>query len=426
MKVDDLLQFAPDARALEGARRLFFSRRWRLLSGDGQWIWGEFEVKGGKALHTAVNLLEGQFYCDCRSKKRPCTHAIALLLKLKNRPDEWTVHEPPTWVRKLKPSSPKPKSDQPSKVSSQWPEFAPSAERKKLMSEGIADLEVRLLDILRSGLAIAAAYEPDYWLSAAARLTDAQLPGLAGRLRSLASKDPCTPQDVAAAVSDAYLLCSAWQELDRLDTARQVELYRLMGMSPKKDLVLSRPGRNDLWLVMGVVEGIEDRLRFRRVWLRGEQCQRYVLIIDYAFGDRPFERSWPLASAWSGDVHYYPGIYPRRGIFPNPKPATRAYTGLRGYDRFSELLHNYSRALALQPWLPDYPAYLTMVRPRLTGDQAFLVDPDDRSYPIEGALSKAYTLMAISAGEPISVFARFDGRSLQPLSAYVNEGLIAL
>jgi len=67
-----------------------------------------------------------------------------------------------------------------------------------------------------------------------------------------------------------------------------------------------------------------------------------------------------------------------------------------------------------------------MVRPRLAGDQAFLVDPDDRSYPIEGALSKAYTLMAISAGEPISVFTRFDGRSLQPLSAYVNEGLIAL
>ncbi|MEM8584374.1 MAG: SWIM zinc finger family protein [Bacteroidota bacterium] len=426
MTIDDLLKYAPDARALEGARRLFYSRRWRTLGGDGKWIWGEFEVKGNKALHTTVDLLQARFFCDCRSKKRPCTHALALLLKLKNRPDEWTVGEPPSWVRKHQKISVLRTEKAPLRESAQRLDFAPSEERKRLMDQGIAELEVRLLDIVRMGLAPASSFQADYWLNAAARLTDAQLPGLAGRVRRLTVKDPCTPKDVAELVGDLYLLCNAWKEQDRSDPKRRSELFRLMGISPKKDYVLTGPAMNDLWLVMGLVEGVEDRLRYRRVWLRGETTKRFALIIDYAFGDRPFERSWPLASAWSGDIHHYPGVYPRRGIFSSPVPATKAYSGLKGYDTFTDMLRNYGKAIAIHPWLPDYPVYLSAVNPFIDNEHAYLVDDNGRAYPIVDKNRSVYTLMALSAGKPISVFSLFDGHTLQPLSVYLNEGLVAV
>ncbi|MEM6397525.1 MAG: SWIM zinc finger family protein [Bacteroidota bacterium] len=427
MTIDELIRFAPDARSLEGARRLFYSRRWRLLAGDGKWIWGEFEVKGNRALHAAVDLLNGRFHCDCRSKRRPCTHALALLLKLKSRPDEWTVSEPPIWVSKLISGNGKneDKAKSPPKVLDLG-SLAPSEDRRQLMYQGMGDLEVRLLDIVRAGFATAASYDADYWLSAAARLTDAQLSGPAARMRRLANPELCTPEYIATVVGDLYLMCAAWQDFDRLETSKKLELYRELGLSIKKDVVLSRPPKNDLWLVMGTVSGVEDRLRYRRVWLRGEQSKRYALIIDYAFGERPFERSWPLASAWSGDLHYYPGSYPRRGIFPAPKPATRAFTGLKGYTNYSELIHNYSRALALQPWLRNYPAYMASVTPHLRNNRLYLEDGEGRAYPVTSGFEGAYTILAVSGGRPASVFNTFNGTTLQPLSIYVDEGLVGL
>ncbi|MEM9929349.1 MAG: hypothetical protein AAF840_06000, partial [Bacteroidota bacterium] len=90
---DDLLRLAPDAKTLEGGRKLFYSRRWRLVGGDGQWLWGEF-VYGpnpqGKAIQTAVQLTTGRYVCNCRARQRPCVHGLALVLMLKNAQERIT------------------------------------------------------------------------------------------------------------------------------------------------------------------------------------------------------------------------------------------------------------------------------------------------------------------------------------------------
>ena len=419
MTIDDLLRYAPDARALEGARRLFFSRRWQVLAGDGQWIWGEFNVDSPRPLRAAVQLLKAEFHCSCRSKRRPCVHTLALLLKLKNRPDEWTVAQPPSWVQQLK--SPGPKADvadlQTSSIS-----FAPSAERLALMTAGLEDLELRLQDIMRQGLADSQQLEA-LWQEMAARLTDAKLAGPASRIRRLLSPE-VSPEMILRTLGDLFLLCRVFQQLDRLSPERQAELFRQLGVAPKKDLVLLQPGKEDLWLVMGVTEGIEDRLRFRRVWLRGEQRKRYGLLIDYAFGDQPFERSWPLASAWQGAIHYYPGVYPQRCLFPTPRPANRPYDGLSGYPDFSSMQHDYSRALALQPWLPNYPVYLESVVPQLHEGEALLRDSRGHAYPVSPAFSGFYALLAASAGQAITIFGSFDGREIWPLSLLSGSLLV--
>ena len=95
MTITDLLRQSPDAKTSEGARRLFFSRRWILLGGDGKWLWGAFKVNGPKPLQSAVDLINGRFYCSCRGRQRPCAHALSLVMILHQQPERITVGPTP-------------------------------------------------------------------------------------------------------------------------------------------------------------------------------------------------------------------------------------------------------------------------------------------------------------------------------------------
>lgn len=422
MTIADLLALSPGPKVSEGARRLYYSRRWRTLGSDGEWLWGEFTVNGPNPLRPAVHLTTGRFYCTCRSRQRPCSHALSLVMILNNQQERISVSSPPEWALLLRQSAPPPATP-----STPWQEDPKLAARLELMGQGVEELEVRLLDIVSRGLADTNALGNDFWLDTAARLTDAKLGGLANRLRATHRQTDLAPERQIRILADLYLAIRAWRKLDRLPPERRDELLQYAGINLKKEQLAQGPPRPDHWLVMGTLEGQEDRLRYRRVWLRGESRKRYALLLDYAFGEQPYERSWPLASSWQGDVRYYPGSYPQRAVFTQPKPGGRPYEGLSGYATFAALLHDYYRALALQPWLPNYPAYLTEVVPLRVDGRPHLIDPEDRIFPLIPASDRAfYTLLAASGGGPISLFTEFDGDALRPLSLFTGSGLVAL
>ena len=423
-KPEDLLRLAPDAKTLEAGRRLFYSKRWRLVGGDGQWLWGEF-VFGpsptGKGTQTAVELLTGRFVCTCRARQRPCAHGLALVLMLKNDQQRITVGQPPSWVRtvQFRAERPAPPTTDVRAANDRL------ADRLELMNEGVGELEVRLLDVARRGIADTLAQGPDPFLSAAARLTDAKLPGPAGHLRRLAGLGADgTEAAVARTLGDLYFFVRAWRNRADLPPKQLDELYQFAGLTTKKDELLARPGLTDHWLVLGVVNGQEDKLRFRRVWLRGETSRRYALVVDYAFGDRPFERAWPLAASFDGTVHYYPGSYPQRAVFPHPVPGGRPYDGLVGYADYEGLRNNYQKALAFNPWLYAYPAYLTGVVPHQHKQTTYLTDATDEALPLPDDYADYYRLLALSGGRGLSVFAEYDGYRLRPLAVVTGNGLV--
>ncbi len=425
---DDLLRLAPDAKSLEAGRKLFYSRRWRLVGGDGQWLWGEFVYgpnPNGKAIESAVQLTTGRFVCTCRARQRPCAHGLALVLMLKNAQDRITVIQPPSWVRSVQFQAERTAKAKAKTIESQRSADSRQSDRLDLMSSGVEELEIRLLDITRRGIADTLAQGPDQFHAAATRLTDAKLPGPAGKFRRLATLGADgTEADVARTLGDLYLFVRAWKNREELSPDRHDELLQFAGMTTRKEDILSRPGREDHWLVMGLVQGAEEKLRFRRVWLRGEQSRRFALIVDYAFGERPFERSWPLAASFQGVVHYYPGSYPQRAIFPNPIPGGRPYDGLMGYASFTDMRNNYQKALAVNPWLYSYPVYLTDVRPVKDGLKRFLVDATGEVIPLHTDYQNFYAILAVSGGGAMSLFGEFDGYQILSLSIITGLGLV--
>ena len=445
--LDHLLTLAPDPKTLAAARRLFYSRRWQLLGGDGEWLWGEFSTKKktrlipanndgtkpdySRAIESAVGLREATFRCTCRARQRPCAHNLALLLLLKNDPDRLTIGQPPTWVRSVQF-----RAERPAKPTADLDAAGKRLEdRLRLMTGGVDDLELRLIDIARQGTADTLLRGPDFWLDAAARLTDAKLPGPAGQLRRLARLPLAADSpELLRTLGDLYLFVRAWKIRDELPPDRRQELYQFAGLTPKKSELSTGAGLNDHWLVLGVTFGQEDKLRWRRAWLRGERSRRYVLLLDYAFGEMPFEQSWPLGASFTGAVHYYPGSYPQRGVFPRPIPGGKPYDGLRGYTTVAGVLENYRRALGAGPWVRGYPVYLQEVRPieRGRGERG-VVDRAGGFLPLsisdEGEIAQEvfYQLLAVSGGDYLlSVFGEFDGERFLPLSLVSGGGLVGV
>ncbi len=423
MTLDHLLQLSPDAKTLEAGRRLFYSRRWQLLGGDGEWLWGEFSVSNAKYLTTAVDLSGGRFHCSCRARQRPCAHGLALVLLLKNDADRLVVGQPPSWVRSVQfQAERKPRVTQDVTRADER-----LTERLALMTEGVNELELRLIDVARRGLADTLARGPDIWLSAAARLTDAKLPGPAGRLRRLAYlPETGRETEISRTLGDLYLFVRAWRRGEALGQDRWQEVLQVAGLSGKKDELLDRPGVTDHWLVLGVQIGQEDKLRSRRVWLRGEKSRRFALLLDFAFGERPFEQSWPLGGSFDGSLHFYPGSYSQRAIFPSPRVGGRPYDGLRGYPGIAEMLENYRKALVANPWLWHYPVYFPALTPRFSGDGIHFADGRGRFLPVPAGFEAGYDLLAISGGHPISVFGEFDGYVLRVMSVVTGSGVVAI
>lgn len=421
---DDLLRLAPDARALEAGRRLFYSRRWRLVGGDGQWLWGEFAYgNDGKAIEAAVHLVAGRFYCSCRSRQRPCVHGLALVIMLKNDQERITVGQPPSWVRSVQHQADR----QPVPAESATGESAPSARRMALMDSGVAALEVRLLDIARRGIADTRAQGPELLRAAAARLTDANLPGPAAQLRRLAAQDAAADETAfCRTLGDLYLFVRAWKNREGLSSEQWAGVLQFAGVRTRKAEVLAGKSITDHWLVVGQVEGQEDNLRFRRVWLRGEQSRRFVLLLEYAFGNAAFERAWPLAAAFAGAVFFYPGSYLQRVVFPQPTPSGRPYDGLNGYADFAAMRKNYQKAIGANPWLFAYPVLLNEVWLQARGEAWEVRDRAGEVLDIATDGPAIYPLLALSGGESVKLFGEFDGYTLRPLSVMCEAELISV
>ena len=95
------LSFAPDEASKKSARELAVSSKWvqmgALLEDEGEVIWGEIKGSSGEVYRTQILVDEPAFRCSCPSRKRPCKHALALLVLRANEPSAFKS-APPEWV----------------------------------------------------------------------------------------------------------------------------------------------------------------------------------------------------------------------------------------------------------------------------------------------------------------------------------------
>lgn len=298
--------------------------------------------------------------------------------------------------------------------------------RLALMEEGLNDLEQLLKDLLRQGLSSARNRSLSYWEERAARLVDAKLPALARRVRRfpfLLTSGPDWPDAMLEEIAQLFLFVRGFRKRESLPEALQHDLKAGLGAYHKKDEVLADPANacKDQWEVMGLVEGKEENLRFRRCWLRGQNSRRFALLLDFVFGNEDFQEGWKEGEWFEGTVCFYPSAFPLRGIFPERVPMTALpVDDQTGFTDLDALQDAYSDALSKNPWLFLFPAYLNRLTAAVKGGEVVLLDANHRKLSLGLDIRKKQRLLALSGGRPIGVFGEWTGARLEALSALVD------
>jgi hypothetical protein len=423
---EQVLALAPDGSSVAAARALAVPGRWRATGACDApaVIWGECPGSGKSPYRTAVDLAGPAFSCTCPSRKFPCKHALAVLLLWSAGavPD---AAEPVDWAagwlagRQERAARTAARAARGSDDAATGPTATdgpadPEAarrraeQRRRRMTDGLAELDQWLCDQVRSGLAGTdrAGYQPFDPL--AARMVDAQLPAVANTVRRLAAvavSGEGWPGRLLQEYALLHLLArSAPAALADPGSDLTATVRARLGVTVAKDDVLAAPAVRDEWAVLGHRDDVEDRLTVRQVWLRGTSTGRPAVVLSFAVSGQILDASLVPGTVVDADLHFYPGALPLRALVGvRHAPAEPASRGVPGVG-LEAALAAWAAALAADPWVRSWPVVLAGVVPVVDDARWWLVD-GEASLPVVDPGEAAWGLLAASGGHPITVLA---------------------
>lgn len=435
---EQVLALAPDAASRKAGSRLGAAGPWSEAgSGEGT-VWGLCKGSGSRPYQTVVDLADAAgpaYKCSCPSRKFPCKHALGLLLLWADGEGAGgavpVVAEPPDWAgqwlagRRRRAEHRQEEGGGSPQPGSADPEAARRrAERRaERVTAGATELEQRLSDLLRGGLAAAEQAGYGLWEETAARMVDAQAPGLAARVRELGAipaSGPGWPARLLEECALLHLLDQGWLRRDRLPAALAATVRSRLGLPASAE----GPPVRDRWLVLAQYDTVDTKLTTRRIWLHGAESGHTRLLLSYGAAGRAPELSLPVGLALEADLSDFPGAGQARaalgGQYAPPAPTALRPPGLTT----AEAAARYGEALCADPWLDSVPVTLGRVVPAPDGERGGwqLADADaDSALPLSPAARSRpglWRLVALSGGAPVTVFGECGHRGFTPLTAW--------
>ncbi|WP_326699395.1 SWIM zinc finger family protein [Streptomyces sp. NBC_01754] len=429
--VEQVLALAPDEASRAAGRALASGRRWPEAGrAEPGVLWGLSPGPDGRPYRTAVDTTGPAYRCGCPSRASPCAHALGLLLLWATGDAALRTGEAaPDWVRGWLEGRSAVRA-RPDGATAAGPGATgpadPSAARRRAdrraerITGGARELEQRLADLLRGGLA--AADRPDHglWEETAARMVDAQAPGLAARVRALGAitaSGPGWPVRLLEECALLHLLGSAWLRRDHLPAPLAATVRGRVGLTVPAE----GPPLRDRWLVLAQYDTPDGKLVTRRVWLYGQESGRTTLLLSFGAAGRAPAQSLPVGAVIDAEVTPYPGGGRMRGDLGERFEAPEAGASPPPGGTAAEAVAAYGRALHDDPWLDAWPVTLRDVIPAPSGDGWQLVAADGSALPVTpSALSRAgiWKLVALAGGRPVSVFGECGHQGFDPMAAW--------
>jgi hypothetical protein len=288
------------------------------------------------------------------------------------------------------------------------------------MSVGLAELDRWLDDRVRTGLADPSLASYKTWDGLAARLIDAQVGGLANRVRRLAGLVGAHADwhsHVLAELGVLHLLATSGRHLGELPPGLGDSVAATIGWQVRQADVLAGVPETDHWVVMARSDTREDRIEVRRIWLRGASNRQWAMLLSFAAFQQTLDESFTVGTQVHADVFRYPGAVALRVLVGlrhgEPEPAG-AFVG----SSIAEGCTQIGRALAAEPWLERYPLCVRAA-PSRAGGRWLLTDSTGSLPLVEG--TAVGTLLACTAGRPTVVTAEWTVAGLVPLTVHLAD-----
>ncbi|WP_405527354.1 SWIM zinc finger family protein [Streptomyces canus] len=430
---DQVLALAPDASSRKAGSKLGAAGPWSEAgSSDEGTVWGLCKGSGSKPYQTVIDIADAAgpaYKCSCPSRKFPCKHALGLLLLWAGGEGAVPAGPTPDWAeqwiegRRQRAQEKRTAGAAGPAAGSGDPEAARRrAERRAVrITAGATELEQRLADLLRGGLAGAEQAGYGMWEETAARMVDAQASGLAARVRELGaipSSGPGWPVRLLEECALIHLLDQGWLRRERLPDGLASTVRSRIGLPASAD----GPAIRDRWLVLAQYDTADARLTTRRIWLHGTDSGRTALLLSYGAAGRAPELALPVGLELEAEVSAYPGTGQLRAAlgeqFAPPAPTATRPPGVTT----GQAAARYGEALRADPWLDSVPVTLNRVIPAPDGDSWQLADAEgDSALPLTASARSRpglWRLVALSGGAPVKVFGECGHRGFTPLTAW--------
>jgi hypothetical protein len=423
-------QLAPDPAAFKAAQGTAKPAKWINLGRDARLVWGECQGSGASPYQVRADLVDVTYKCSCPSRKLPCKHTLALLLLLAGG----AVKEgaPPEFVAEWSANGAKRAETQQAKTAaSSEKEVDKEAQAKRIekresrISEGLAQLEIWLTDIVADGLAATRAQGDAFWEKMAARLVDAQAPGLARRVRELswAAASREWQSELLAGIARLQLLIDGYRALDRLAAPLAAEVRSLIGWTQDQEQLRQREGVRDHWHVIARRQSHDETLTTQTTWLHGANTRQFALVLEFAVGAQPLPATYSVGQVLDAELVFFEG-----------EPAIRALEKARhdsgprrvelpqGAD-VAALQSAFAALLARNPYVERLPFVLDRVHPELAADGRLLLrDETGCSVSVAASCKHSWELIALSGGRALRLFGEWNGRSFDPYCVqYASE-----
>ncbi|MEV7420621.1 SWIM zinc finger family protein [Streptomyces sp. NPDC089919] len=313
---EQVLSLAPDEASRKAGSKLGGAGPWSQTGGSGSGaVWGVCKGSGRTPYRTVVDLTGPAYQCSCPSRKFPCKHALGLLLRW--AAEDGAVPEgdgpAPDWAAEWLAARAAREAQRKDTAAGRGPADPEAARRRAdrragRIGAGVLELEQRLADLLRTGLAGQEQAGYAAWEETAARMVDAQAPGLAARVRELGtipSSGPGWPVRMLEECALLHLLDRAWLARDGLPAPLAATVRTRVGLpgAPAGEPV------RDRWQVLAQYDTVspDGRLTTRRLWLRGTTTARTALLLDYAPAGRPPQLSLPTGLLLDAEATFHEG-----------------------------------------------------------------------------------------------------------------------
>ena len=410
-----ILDLAPDTSSRKSGQDLGHARKWATLGTDGRTLWGEIKGSGASPYRASADLTDGTSKCSCPSRKFPCKHGLGLMLSNVASPEAFPKAEPPDWVAKWIQGRDvrAGKAEAPEAKPVDEKARAKRAEaREGKVKAGAAELDLWVRDALRRGLAGIRSEDASFFDRMAARLVDAQAPGLAQAVQRLYEHAsgvtwPGFTADETLALATARLgLAARALQDDSLPEDTRHDLREFAGVPYPSDKLAEIEPVTDAWMVGGIVVEPEGKVSKRQVWLVGANTGRTAILVDFG---RPLPAGPVPGLDFEGGVCFHPGTSLRsslrdrgQSVRANPKAMS-----------IPAALDAFAATMAARPWTESVPVHLGEVRVgRFEGKSA--ISDGTLTMPLAGKRASGFE--DASAGQSCSVFGLWNGRVLTPLS----------
>lgn len=434
--VEQVLALAPDASSRKAGGTLGSAGPWSGAGCDGPGaVWGLCKGSGSKPYRTVVDTTGPAYKCSCPSRKFPCKHALGLLLLWASDETALRPAEVPDWAgewldgRRGRAAAKAQTGAEAGAGGAAAGPADPEAARRRAerraerITGGAQELEQRLMDLLRGGLAAADQSGYGLWEETAARMVDAQAPGLAGRVRELGAipaSGPGWPARLLQECALLHLLDTAWLGIDRLPEPLAATVRTRVGLTSPA----GGPPVRDRWLVLAQYDTPDGKIVTRRIWLYGKDSGRTALLLSFGAAGRSPGQALPVGVTLDAELTPYQGAGQLRAElgaqFGAPVSSGTPPQG----STTTAAAAAYGRALRDDPWLESWPVTLRDVIPVPSDDGWQLADAaGGTALPVApAALSRPglWKLVALSGGAPVTVFGDCGHRGFDPLAAWAD------